>query len=367
MTQALAKTESNVLVRFSEEEQLLIRKTFGPNLTQGEFELFLYTAQAVGLNPLKRQIYAVKRKQWNSQKNAYEERMTIQTGIDGFRAVSSRNQTTIPGREPEFVYGSGGYKNSTKSNPANLISATAYLKVFGRDNQYHEISATAYWDEYVPLKQDGTPQAMWAKMPRTMLAKCAEALLHRKSNPEQLSGIYTTEEMNQADGENAIETTVVRDESKPVASLPNVVNETATGARSETPALEAEIVETTDGKGLQGVIPGVKARVEMEIPPAEVKDLDKEIEHDIEQVQKVFPEAKVTKVQKKGKFGFLDEIRRLKADLKKANGNDEEYYQIMGVIGPGSYQHANEIDDRNEQIAFWKALKTALSAKGEKE
>jgi phage recombination protein Bet len=313
---------------FSKDEEELIRKTFGHNLTKNEFELFLYTAKGVGLNPLRRQIYAIKRKQYNPETRSYEDRMTIQTGIDGFRAVSFRNGSTIPGKEPEFRYTT----EKSPANPIGLISATAYLKVHGQDGKYHEVSATAYWDEYVPLK-DGKPMAMWAKMPRTMLAKCAEALLHRRCNPEQLSGIYTSEEMNQADADKKV-IEGVHYESEPAHAIPE---HTTTDAEVPTTPTETEVVE-----------------------------VEEVIKDDLEKVKQVFPEAKTEKVQKKGKFGFLDEVRKLKADLKKQNGNDEEYYQILGVIGPGSYEHANEINDRQEQVAFWKALKLALSDKEEK-
>lgn len=162
--------------KFSQQHVDIIRKSVCPDLNAGEFEAFIMVAQRRGLDPLLNQIHAVKR----------QGRVTYQVGIDGFRLVASRTSEYAGMDAPKFTFG---------SNPKQpeACEITVYRIVRG---QRVGFSASAYWDEFCP----SGPQAfMWNKMPKTMLAKCAEAQALRKAFPGDLSGLYADEEMHQAD------------------------------------------------------------------------------------------------------------------------------------------------------------------------
>jgi len=161
------------------EKVALIKQTVAKGATDLELDLFLHACKRTGLDPLMRQIYAIKRK---NNKTGKEE-MSIQTGIDGYRLIADRTGQYAGSDEATYLLGEDGFPD--------VASVTVYKLVGGLRCAF---SSSARWKEYA---QPTGP--MWQKMPFLMLAKCAEALALRKAFPAELSGVYTHEEMMQAD------------------------------------------------------------------------------------------------------------------------------------------------------------------------
>jgi len=185
----LVKHENNTALaansRFTNDQIETIKDVYCKGLSNDEFKIFLFSCERTGLDPFAKQIYAVKRQ----DKKLGREIMTIQTGIDGYRAIADRTERYAPGKRPEFTYDKQG----------KVVSAIAFVRKLTKDGTWHDVEAEAFYEEYVQTTYDGRPMGMWNKMVRTMLSKCAEALALRKAFPSQLSGIYTKEEMDQAD------------------------------------------------------------------------------------------------------------------------------------------------------------------------
>jgi len=160
--------------QYTREQIDLLKKTVATGLDDNEFRLLVEVAQGTGLNLFQRQIYGIKR----------GGKMTIQTGIDGYRLVAARTGRHAGTSDAEF--------DSQDGNQPKWARVT--VKKIMPNGFIADYTATARWTEYV---QEQSP--MWRKMPFLMLSKCAEALALRKAFPAELSGVYTSEEMMQAD------------------------------------------------------------------------------------------------------------------------------------------------------------------------
>jgi len=176
-------------VLVGDEQVALLKRTLAAeaNLTDDELALFVNVARRRGLDPFTGQIHATKR----------QGRLVIQTGIDGFRVTAERTGR-YGGELPYEWCGPDGVWVDVWLNDGPPAAARA--AVVRRDHT-QPTSAVAHWTGYVQLTRDGHPAARWATDPAGMLAKCALSLALRKAFPADLSGIYTDDEMGQADND----------------------------------------------------------------------------------------------------------------------------------------------------------------------
>jgi phage recombination protein Bet len=176
------------IASFTAQQLQMITDTIMKGATAEEVSFFAEVCKRAKLDPFRKQIHAVNR--WDNQ--LQRKVWSYQTGIDGYRAIAHRTGVCAGIEEPKFLPADESTPHPTKA------TATVWKIVGG---QRVPFTASARWDEYVQTTKDGKPNSMWSKMAYGQLGKCAEALALRKAFPEELGGIYTDVEMEQADSQ----------------------------------------------------------------------------------------------------------------------------------------------------------------------
>lgn len=172
-------------------------------------EAFLYQCRRTGLDPLSRQIYCIPRKSQGSIQ------WTTQVSIDGFRVIAEQSGEYAGQGDLEWFTSAREWVDvfipENENDHPLAARASVYRKGFDQP-----IRAVANWDAYAQTDYKGNITSMWKKMGALMLGKCAEALALRKAFPQDLSGLYTSDEMSQA----TIEPVTSEAMTAPITSTP---------------------------------------------------------------------------------------------------------------------------------------------------
>ena len=173
---------------FTEDQLRLIRSELLPaETTDGEFNLFVEQCRRSQLDPFARQIMGTPGRAKDRNGN-WHFKLTIVTTIDGFRLIADRTGKYDGQTEQEWCGPDGQWRTVwLEDDPP----AAARCGVYRKGTQ-HPSYAVMTWKE---SPGPGSRSPVWRSMPAHMLSKCAEALALRKAFPNDLSGLYTTDEM----------------------------------------------------------------------------------------------------------------------------------------------------------------------------
>ncbi|MDN5687083.1 MAG: phage recombination protein Bet [Brachybacterium sp.] len=221
MSTELALPKNGNVNEWTEQEKAIVEASGlvdrGQLAPRATVEAFLAHCQRTGLDPIARQIYAICRK----------GRWGIQVSIDGARLIAERSGK-YAGQTPVEWTADG----QTWTQVWLDKNAPAAARVGVHRSDFKEpLFAVANFAAY----NAGGP--MWQKMPALMVGKCAEMLALRKAFPQDLSGLYSTEEMDQAGQPQQ----AAQHQPEPAAAVP------AEPSADDDGVIDAEVIEGEDG------------------------------------------------------------------------------------------------------------------------
>lgn len=157
------------------------------NVTDQEVTMFLNLCKYQKLNPFLREAYLIKF--GNSPatlvvgKDVFTKRAAKNENFNGYKAG-----VIVERKDGDLVYREGSLVTK------NDFLVGGWAEVHRKDHEV-PIRAEVSMDEYARTTRDGKLMSNWAKMPATMIRKVALTQALREAFPEDLQGMYSSEEL----------------------------------------------------------------------------------------------------------------------------------------------------------------------------
>lgn len=182
MESSLAPPKANIPQLLNAEQVELVKRTcMPPNSTNDELALFLHVCKRKNLDPLTRQIYAMR------DKNG---KLTFMTSIDGWRISSERSGQYAGMAGPFWCGEDGEWREIWTAEQPPVAAKVGVL----RHDFKEPVWGKALWRTYAQKRADGSLIGFWAKGGEHMLAKCAESIARRIAFPDEGGSLYIPEE-----------------------------------------------------------------------------------------------------------------------------------------------------------------------------
>lgn len=169
-------------------------------VTDQEVVMFMSLCKYQKLNPFLKEAYLIKF--GNSP-------ATIVTGKDVFTKRAKRNPNYAGKQAGIIVEKEDGTIEEREGSMAlegeKIVGGWAKIYIKGYEKPEY---ASVSFDEYAGRKSDGTLNSQWKSKPATMIRKVAVVQALREAFPEDFGGLYSEEELSQAESVSIQQETV---------------------------------------------------------------------------------------------------------------------------------------------------------------
>jgi phage recombination protein Bet len=167
----------DISMTWTQDDLKALQETVAKGCNGPQFKVFVAACKRLQLDPFARQIVPI----------VQSGGMTPQVTIDGFRLIAERTRRYLGQVGPFWCGPDGKWHEVWLENEPPTACKVGVIRDGFREIMWGVARTRAY-----------AKGNLWNTMPDVMIAKVAESLALRKAFPNELSGVYTREEMRQA-------------------------------------------------------------------------------------------------------------------------------------------------------------------------